>query len=286
MKIAVLGAGGQLAHDLLQALAGDDVTALTHSDVDVTDFNGTSKIIADIAPELVFNTAAFHQVDLCEDDVEKAFEVNAYAVRNLAEICLEIGATLVHVSTDYVFDGTTRTPYSEEAPAHPLSVYGVSKLAGEEFVRAICPRHFIIRGSGLYGVKGASGKGGNFVETMIRVAKEGRPLRVVNDQVLGPTYTKDMAAKILEIIDKGENGLYHVTNSDQCSWFEFTGKILELAGLSADLAPTTTEAYGLKAKRPSYSVLENGGVKRLGLAEMRPWHDALQDYMKDKGHIV
>lgn len=284
-RIVVIGANGQLGTDLVKALREWDLVPLTHSDLDICDFVHTRKVLEDVKPGIVINTAAFNRVDDAEEQPEKAFWVNAYAVRNLAMICADLDCTLMHISTDYVFGGEKRTPYTEEDPPNPLNVYGVSKLAGEYFVRNICPKHFIIRTSGLYGVAGSSGKGGNFVETMIRLAKEGKPIRVVTDQVLTPTYTKDLAEKLKELLQTGASyGVYHITNSGQCSWYEFAGKIFELLGLKPDFGPTTSAEFGAKARRPAYSVLAHNKLKGLGLDDLRPWPEALKAYLQEKGY--
>jgi dTDP-4-dehydrorhamnose reductase len=237
-----------------------------------------------IRPTLVINTAEFTDVDACEDNVRKAFDVNACAVRTLAGTCTELGAALVHVSTDYVFDGEKRAPYREDDVPHPLSVYGVSKLAGEYFTRNGCPRHFVVRTSGLYGAASARGKGGNFVETMIRMAREGRPIRVVNDQVLTPTYAKDLAKTIERLIQTDAYGLYHVTNRGACSWYEFAGRIFTRMGIAPDFGPTTSAEWGARAPRPPYSVLANEKVVHIGGSELRVWTEALDAYLREKGY--
>ena len=285
MKILIIGANGQLGTDLVTILRRYQVIALTHQEIEVRDHQETRKILEGHKPEVVINTSAYHRVDLCEDHLEEAFKVNAYAVRNLAWVCQDLESVLVHLSTDYVFGGEKKNPYREEDLPNPLNAYGVSKLAGEYFVCQICQAYFIIRTSGLYGVAGASGKGGNFVELMIRLAKEGKPIKVVKDQVLTPTYTKELAKKIAQLIETGEYGLYHVTNNGQCSWYEFTGVIFELAGLHPDLSATTSEEFGAKAKRPHYSVLENANLRKLGLDDLSSWREALEQYLKEKGHL-
>ena len=285
MKILIIGANGQLGTDLVTILRHHQVIALIHKEIEVCDHQGTRKILEGHKPEVVINTSAYHRVDLCEDHIEEAFKVNTYAVRNLAEICRDLGNVLVHLSTDYVFGGEKKSPYREEDLPNPLNVYGVSKLAGEYFVGQICQMYFIIRTSGLYGVAGASGKGGNFVELMIRLAQEGKPLKVVKDQILTPTYTKELAKKIAQLIETGEYGLYHVTNNGQCSWYEFTRVIFELVGLDPDLSATTSEEFGAKANRPHYSVLENANLRKLGLDDLSNWREALEQYLKEKGHL-
>ncbi|MEM3432972.1 MAG: dTDP-4-dehydrorhamnose reductase [Candidatus Methanomethyliaceae archaeon] len=284
MRIVVIGANGQLGTDLVKVLNNWDLVPLTHADLDICDFVRTRKVLTELKPDIVINTAAFNRVDDAEDQPEKAFWVNTYAVRNLAQVCTDLDCTLMHISTDYVFGGEKRTPYTEDDPPNPLNVYGVSKLAGEYFARNICPKHFIVRTSGLYGVAGSSGKGGNFVETMVRLAREGKPIRVVTDQVLTPTYTKDLAQKIKELLTTEAYGLYHITNSGQCSWYEFASKIFELLGMKPDFGPTTSVEFGAKARRPAYSVLAHERLKQLGKDDLRPWPEALKAYLEEKGH--
>ena len=282
MRVLVIGASGQLGTDLVKVMDDWDLVPMTHADLDICDFVYARKVLEEKKPNIVINTAAFNQVDDCEEEVSKAFWVNAFAVRNLAQICADLDCMLVHVSTNYVFDGYKKEPYKEDDLPNPLSVYGTSKLVGEYFVRNICPRHFVIRTSGLYGVAGSRAKGGNFVETMIRLAEEGRPIRVVNDQVLTPTYTRDLAEKIEELIQTEVYGLYHITNSGECSWYEFAAKIFELLDLNPDLGPTTTAEYGAQARRPAYAVLARNKLKELELNDLRPWQEALEAYLKER----
>jgi dTDP-4-dehydrorhamnose reductase len=236
----------------------------------------------------VINTSAFHKVDVCEDEVAPSFAVNAGGAYMLARLAAELDFTLVHYSSDYVFTGDARVPYRETDVARPISVYGVSKLAGENLVRGYAPRHYVIRTTGLYGVAGASGKGGNFVETMIRLGKAG-PVRVVDDQVMTPTATADLAEATAALLARdGEvpYGLYHITSGGQCSWFHFAQTIFELAGMQVDLTPITTAESGSKARRPHFSVLDHGKWMAAGFAELRPWRAALGDYLRAKGHTA
>lgn len=285
MRVLIIGARGQLGTDLVRVMADWDVTATTSAELDVCDFAGTRRKILELRPDLVINTAAYHRVDDCEDEAERAFLVNVHAVRNLARICAELDTVLTHFSTDYVFSGDRDQPYTERDLPGPLSVYGGSKLAGEHMVRAYCPRHFVVRTCGLYGVAGASGKGGNFVETMLRMARTGKPIRVVNDQILTPTYTLDLAFKIKKLVQTEAFGLYHLTSRSSCSWFEFAARIFELADLAPDFGPTTSAAFAAKARRPAYSVLDNHRLREAGLEDMRPWQQALAAYMREKGHL-
>jgi len=285
VRVVILGAGGQLAYDLQRVMEGWDLTTLRHADLDVCDHDRVRSRLNDIRPDVVINTAAFHRVDDCEEQIRKAFEANTFAVRNLARLCAELNSVLVHISTDYVFGGEKRTPYAEADLPHPLGVYGASKLAGEYFVRNDCPNHLLVRTSGLYGIAGSSGKGGNFVETMIRMAKEGEPIRVVEDQVLTPTWTRSLAETMKELLEKRSRGLYHVTNRGACSWYDFAARIFDLVGKKPDLAPITTEAYGARARRPAYSVLGHGRMLEAGIAEPPDWEDSLRGYLVERGHI-
>jgi dTDP-4-dehydrorhamnose reductase len=283
MKYAVIGAGGQLGHDLAARLQGK-VTALTHVEADLTKSEALSAKLAQLSPDIVINCAAYNFVDRAESEPNVAFAVNAWGVRELAKICASQNRTLVHFSTDYVFGlvGDRLLPYVETDAPGPLSVYGLSKLAGEYAVRSICPKHFIIRTCGLYGVWGSGGKGGNFVETMLRVAGQGKPLRVVNDQICTPTYTVDLAEATMALLNTRQYGLYHLTNSGSCSWFEFAKSIFELAGIEADLTPIPTSEYRTAARRPAYSVLESAASRTLSFQPMRNWKDALVDYLHER----
>jgi dTDP-4-dehydrorhamnose reductase len=283
MKYAVIGAGGQLGHDLVTRLPGE-VTALTHAEADLTKSAALSVKLAQLSPDVVINCAAYNFVDRAESEPDVAFAVNAWGVRDLAKICALQNRTLVHFSTDYVFglDGSRNLPYAETDAPGPLSVYGISKLAGEYAVRSICPKHFVIRTCGLYGVWGSGGKGGNFVETMLRVAGQGKPLRVVNDQICTPTYTVDLAEATLALLKTEQFGLYHFTNAGSCSWFEFAKTIFELAGVEADLTPIPTSEYPTAARRPGYSVLESAASITLSFQPMRSWKDALVDYLHER----
>ncbi len=284
MKTVILGAGGQLATDLERVMADWELVTLRHTDLDVCDFDEVRGALREIQPEAVINTAAFHRVDDCEDQVERAFEVNTFAVRNLAQVCAELECRLVHISTDYVFGGNSarQTPYTEDDPPNPVNVYGVSKLAGEYFVRNLCPRHLVIRTSGLYGLAGSSGKGGNFVETMLRLAKQGKPIYVVDDQVLSPTFTLNLAQAMCGILEANKPGVFHLTSEGECSWYVFAEAIFEIEGASVDLNPISSAEYGARALRPRYSSLatRRGGTSpRQALPH---WRQALQSYLSSR----
>jgi dTDP-4-dehydrorhamnose reductase len=227
-------------------------------------------------------------VDKAETEPEAAFAVNAWGVRALSAICRDLDCTLVHISTDYVFglEPGRRIPYDEVDAPGPVSVYGLSKLAGEYLVRSQCPKHFVVRTCGLYGVWGSGGKGTNFVETMLRVAGQGKPLRVVADQICTPSYTVDVAAALAALIPTGRFGLYHITNAGACSWYEFARTIFQLAGVKAHLSATTSQDYGAPARRPGYSVLANGKYASLNLPLPRLWQEALADYLAERGKRI
>jgi dTDP-4-dehydrorhamnose reductase len=284
-RILVTGARGQLGTDLAAALAGRDVLALGHDRLDVTDPDAVGRVLDEARPAAVLNTAAVVRVDDVEADPRPAFLANAVAVHHLARACARRATRLVHFSTDYVFGGRGPGPHAEDAPPAPLSAYGTSKLAGEHMVLAASPAHLVVRSAGLYGIAGSSGKGGNFVETMLRLARDGKPIRVVDDQVLTPTYTADLAAAVVRLLDADPpGGIYHLTNGGACSWFEFARRIFELCGLQPDLAPTTSAAFGAPARRPPNSVLADTRTAALGLPPLRPWPAALAAYLIAKGH--
>jgi len=286
MTTVLIGADGQLASELQEAFKDRKLVPLRHADLELADRARVKDTLHTYRPRLVLNTAAYHRVDECEDNPERAFAVNAIAVRNLAIAAKEIGAMVVHFSTDYVFDGRQRRPYREVDPPGPLSVYAASKLAGEYFIRAILERHFLIRTCGLYGLAGSREKGGNFVETMLRLAGEGREIRVVGDQVLTPTSARELARKVRQLVETGQYGLYHITNNGECSWYQFAQAIFELAGLQPRLLETTSVAYGARANRPAYSVLDNAMLRSLGLDDLRDWREALADYLDDRMRLA
>jgi dTDP-4-dehydrorhamnose reductase len=283
VRYAVIGSAGQLGRDLCPRLAGE-VVPLTRERADLTRADLLSETLADVRPDVVVNCAAYNFVDRAETEPETAFAVNALGVRQLALVCRARGCVLVHFSSDYVFglDDTRRVPYAETDAPGPVNVYGSSKLAGEYFVRALCPRHFVIRTCGLYGLWGSGGKGGNFVETMLRLAGQGKRLPVVNDQTCTPSYTVDVADAAAALIGKQRYGLYHLTNAGATSWHDFARTIFELSGVSADLTAIGSAEYARPAQRPAYSVLSAAGCAQLGLRPLRPWRAALEAYMEER----
>ncbi len=277
--IALIGADGQLGTDLAKRIPTESLRPLYYPAFDVTRPAASAEALRALQPDVVINTAAFNRVDECEDRVEDAFSANAFALRGLSRTCRELGAVLVHFSTDYVFDGGKGAPYNEEDLPSPLSAYGESKLAGEHFVRALCERHFVIRTCGLYGRAGCLDKGRNFVQAMLDAAGRGLPIRVVDDQRMTPTSTAELADNVLPLLSTRAYGLYHMTGEGECSWYEFAAAIFELSGVRADLSPVSSADYIQKARRPAYSVLENARAKRLHLPGFSDWREALARHL-------
>lgn len=284
MKIALIGADGQLGTDINRYFKekGLEVVELVQPNIEVCDLDNCKKNLIAVNPDLIINTAAFHVVDLCEDEVKPSFEVNVLGVKNLARVCLDLDVPLMHFSTDFVFDGEKTTPYTEKDCPGPINLYGISKLAGEYVIKYMLTKYYLVRLCGLYGHAGSLGKGSNFVELMIKLAKEGKDIKVVNDQVLTPTSTKDVSEKLYELIQTNKYGLYHMTNVGSCSWYEFAAEIFKLAGLTPNLSPTTSEEFRAKAKRPAYSVLDNVNLRKIGLKDLRHWKEALKDYIESR----
>ena len=286
MRIAITGAGGQLGKELIEVLGRgtDEVLALESRDLDVTDGEEVVKTLVAARPDVVIHAAAFTNVDACEAEPEKAYLVNALGARNVAVACGRIdaaqgepGAAMVYVSTDFVFDGEKQEPYREFDEARPLSVYGKSKLAGEKYVASLLPRHYIIRTSWLYGRHGR-----NFVKTVLELAAHQPELRIVSDQVGSPTYARDLAEVIARLIRTPFCGVYQVSNSGSCSWFEFAGAILRLAGLADDVPvrAITSDELGRPARRPAFSVMSHLALEATLGVRMRSWQEALAEYLE------
>jgi dTDP-4-dehydrorhamnose reductase len=282
MRIMIIGADGQLGTDLVRTLDGE-LTPLVHADVEISDRASVDAAMAKHRPELVINTAAYHQVDLAEDDPAPAFATNTIGARNLALACAAADVDLFHVSTDYVFGGEKREPYAETDLPGPLNVYGTSKLAGENFVRALAPRSYVARTTGLFGMAGAREGRSNFVETMVRLAGQGRDIKVVADQYVSPTYTYDLAVAMGQLIDTRKYGTYHITNSDSCSWFELATAVFRITKLTPNVSETTSAEFAAKAKRPLYSVLGNKALEGAGVPRVRSWREGLEAYLTERG---
>lgn len=288
MKVAVIGANGQLGTDLCRELHQFEVIPLTHADIEITEMKSVKQALAKSQPEIVINTAANTNVDDCELNPDKAFLVNALGARNVAVVAHELGAKLVHISTNGVFGGGNEpgtTPYTEFDTPAPINVYGKSKLAGENFVQHLCPKHFIARTSGLFGIAGSRAKGGNFVDTILGLAQQKSEIKVTKD-IFSPTYTRDLARKIAQLITTDYYGIFHITNKGACSRYEFAREIMKLAGLKVRLIPVSFKEYPTPAKRAPFWALDNYHLRLLGMMDdMRPWQEALKDYMIEKGHI-
>ncbi len=277
MRVLVTGAKGQLGQDVVQLFSRDhDVNGFGRQELDVTNERQTQAVIQGIQPTVIIHTAAYTVVDKAEDEKEKAFAVNALGTKNIAIAAESVGAKLCYISTDYVFDGTATMPYREDAPINPQSVYGQSKLAGEKLARTHCQRTFIVRTSWVFGKHG-----NNFVKTMLQLAESGRPLRVVNDQVGSPTYTKDLSAFIHELVQTNKYGLYHASNCGSCSWYEFAQSVFKHANLDVDLQPCTTKEFPRPAPRPAYSVLAHEAIQNNGFSLLRPWDEALKTFLNE-----
>jgi dTDP-4-dehydrorhamnose reductase len=277
MRVAVIGSTGQLGSDI-SAVFGEDALSLSHEEIEVKDIESCRRTLKDV--DVVINCAAYVKVDESEDNPEEAFMVNAIGARNVALVCNEKQMKDVYISTDFVFDGKKKEPYHEDDNPNPINTYGLSKYGGELFTRNYCAKFYIMRSSSLYGKKGARGKGGNFVEWMVEKANNNEIIKVVNDVVMSPTYTKDAAEMIKNIIKKElPYGIYHVTNQGYCSWFDFAKKIFEFLDIDAKLFPIKSNELDRKAKRPKFSALESTKLNSFGL-RMRDWEDALKDYLK------
>lgn len=283
MRTAIIGAAGQLGRAFTALLAGDAI-ALTRAEADLTRPAELRERLESLRPDRVINCSAYNLVDRAESEPEAAFAVNAWGVRDLASICRTMGVPLVHFSTDYVFglDRDRSQPWAETDAPGPASAYGLSKLTGEFWVRQASERNLVIRTCGLYGRRGIGGKGGNFVETMLRVAGEGKPLRVVADQRCTPSFVGDIARATLELIQNQAAGLVHLTNTGDCSWHEFAAEIFRQAGLQPQLSAITSAEYPTAAQRPKFSVLALDRARALGAKSLRPWRDGLADYLAQR----
>ncbi|HKZ27987.1 MAG TPA: dTDP-4-dehydrorhamnose reductase [Rubrobacteraceae bacterium] len=274
MRALVTGASGQLGRELVDILTGrgHEVVALSRSELDVADPAAVERAVEAHLPKLVANAAAYTNVDGSETETGTAYAVNALGPRNLAQACERRGCELLHVSTNYVFDGESKRPYEPFDLPNPISAYGRTKLAGEEYVKHLSSRWYLVRTAGVYG------EGHNFVRTMLRVAKERDELKIKDDEFISPTYARDLAEGIAEVIETGLYGLYHLTNSGSCSWYEFAEEIFSLSGTEVEVLPIPTSEYPLPAARPA-----NGVLSTLGGPSLRHWREALADYLEREG---
>jgi dTDP-4-dehydrorhamnose reductase len=287
MRLVMVGSNGQVGSDLVRVLRESDVdfVALSRSDVDITERLTLVDKLGKHSPDVIINCSVYHPVDECETNPDRSFAVNSIAVRDLALAAKDLHASLVHFSTDYVFDGEQGRPYSEEDTLRPLSVFGVSKVAGEQLLRAVLPNHFIIRTSGLYGLAGSRVKRGNFVETMLRLGKQNGEVRVVNDLRMAQTSTQNLAKQVLALIRTKNYGTYHASDHGDYSWYEFALRIFDYSRMNVAVTPVSWREVPSVAPRPKYSVLENRRLKQLGLDQMQPIDIALQAYLKAREEI-
>ena len=279
-RAVVFGAAGQLGLELVRELQQRRFTVISwdRAQVDITDQTAVENALANYDAEVVFNAAAYNQVDVAEKEPQAAFLVNALAVRNLAVACRQVDAQLVHFSTDYVFDGAARHPYVEEDPTHPLGAYAVSKLAGELYAQAYLDRALVVRTSGVFGPGGLTTARGNFVELMLRLAASANPIRVVEDHVASPTFAPLLAARTVDLVQRNISGLFHIGGGAPISWFQFARLIFEAAGLEPTLLATNEREYRTPARRPRYSALSNAKMERNGIDPMPPLREALAAY--------
>jgi dTDP-4-dehydrorhamnose reductase len=270
-KVLVSGSGGQLGLELSELLLqrGHEVVAFSREELDVADFGAVRLALEENSPGVVVNAAAYTNVDGCEAEADLAYRVNALGPRNLAQLCHARGCDLLHVSTNYVFDGVSERPYEPFDTPSPISVYGRTKLAGEEYVRQLTNRWYVVRSAGVYG------RGHNFVRTMLRLGVERDALKVKDDEFISPTYAVDLAQGIAGVIEAGHYGLYHLTSAGSCSWYEFAKVIFKLTGIEVEVNPVPASEYPLPAARPA-----NGVLSALGSPQLRPWREALEDYLR------
>lgn len=287
-RVAIFGCAGQLGVELLREFhqRNFEVTGWERAHVDITSQPAVENAIASCDPHVVLNAAAYNQVDVAESEPVAAFQVNALAVRNLAVACRQSGASLVHFSTDYVFDGSAGRPYSEDDPTHPLGAYAVSKLAGELYARAYLDRALVVRTSGVFGLGALKTPRGNFIELMLRLAREGKPIRVVEDHVGSPTYAPLLAARTADLVERDVFGLVHCAGGTPISWFDFAKLVFHAAGLQPDLRPTTDREYRTPANRPKYSALANNRLLSLNLEPMPPLEVALRSYLQLRSRVA
>lgn len=289
MNILLTGAKGQLGSQIMNIIqsgrseigkipsevAEAKVTGIDIQDLDLTDLGAVRNYLKELRPDVVINPAAFTNVDACETNIDTAFKVNALAARNMAMVCEEIGAKLIHISTDYVFSGVGTEPLKEHDMTAPVSIYGKTKLAGENFVREFCSKYFIVRTAWLYGYNGK-----NFVYTIMNAAKEKGHLTVVDDQRGNPTNAEDLAHHILKLAVTEEYGVYHCTGEGECSWYDFAKAIVEYSGINCTVDPITSEQLvNRAAKRPAYSSLDNMMLRCTVGNEMREWKEALKEFI-------
>jgi dTDP-4-dehydrorhamnose reductase len=287
-KAVVFGCAGQLGVELLREFRhrGYQVVGWERSQVDITDGPVVEQAVATEDPSLVLNAAAYNQVDVAESEPLAAYSVNALAVRNIALACRQCGAKLVHFSTDYVFDGQAGRPYTESDPVHPLGAYAVSKLAGELYAQAYLESPLVVRTSGVFGPGGLRTARGNFIELMLRLARGGQPIRVVEDHVASPAYAPALAARTADLVERGLSGLFHIGGGRAISWYDYAKLIFQQAGLTPELRPTNEREYRTAARRPRYSALANTRLDAEGIAAMPSLELAVKSYLELRDRML
>lgn len=283
----VIGANGALGTDLMEIL--EYPVPATHDDFDITDLEATRAFLTKVRPRSLINTAAYHQVPACEEHYQIAFQVNAIGVRNLAVCCKQLGIHLCHISTDYVFDGSKKAPYVEDDLPAPVNTYAISKLAGEYMLKAYGGANTsIVRSCGLYGAIPTRAKGGNFITNMVHLGRTRERVTVVDDEIVAPTYTLDLARAIDLLLAAQGRGIFHLTQSGATSWYGFAKVIFKVLGLPAELVPIKSSEFQTKVARPSYSILDNSRFNGLTGHPMRHWETAVRDHLRDmkaRGHF-
>jgi dTDP-4-dehydrorhamnose reductase len=281
MRLMIIGADGQLGADLVPQFRNHtDLIPLTYEDGDIVDVREVQSLVKKHRPDVIINTAAYHNVPECELHPVRAFEVNALGARNLALAAESDGIKLVHISTDYVFDGSKGSPYTETDCPNPLNVYANTKLSGEYFIHSICKNYMILRVSGIYGKTRCIGKGSNFINTMLRLFRDGQSIRVVTDEVLTPTSTVEISRQLEIMLEENCQGIFHVTAEGACSWHEFAQSIFGILGWPVQIQEARVADFPPTVKRPHYSVLENTRLKQAGINRMKDWKTALTEFLK------
>lgn len=278
MKVIVTGVSGQLGYDVVKELTrtGHQAIGADRNQLDITDEASVSSFIDHNKPDAIIHCAAYTNVDGAETDREGAYQVNALGAKYLAQSAASIGAKMVYVSTDYVFNGSATEPYEVDHPTNPLGVYGETKLEGEKFVQEILDKHFIVRTAWVFGING-----NNFVKTMLKLGSERDEIGVVHDQIGSPTYTVDLAKFLVELIETNKYGIYHAANEGVCSWFEFAKEIFKQSNMEVKVNPLTSEQFPRPAARPKYSVMSKKKITEEGFTSLRDWKEALQEYLKE-----
>lgn len=287
-RALIVGSGGQLGVELVREFTnrGYQVAGFQRSELDITDATRVEQAVASFDPAVVINAAAYNQVDLAEKEPQAAYLANSLAVRNLAMACRQNDALLVHFSTDYVFDGSKREPYVETDATHPLGAYGVSKLAGEMYAQAYLEQPIVIRTSGVFGPGGLRTARGNFIELMLRLARQNQTIRVVEDHVASPTYAPILASRTADLIERGARGLFHIGGGAAVSWYDYAALIFRLAGLNPELRATNEREYRTAARRPKYSALSNARMESFGVEPFPSLEVAVRSYLQLRERYV